>query len=234
MEEIATHNEVHRVDVALDGSFEFRHVQPGEYALRIVDQTGQTVVQNFVSVQQHMAELTVRMPVYGQRRPATGTVSVTQLRHPPAKKAVQAFAAASKLAESGKYDQAVEELAKAIRISPEFAGAYTNLAVQHIRLHRFQEAAEESARAIQIGGPDPLNLCNLAFAQFQLLRLDESAANARAALRLDSGYLQAHLVLGAILANDPASREEAIQHLEKAAEKFPSARVNLERLRAAR
>jgi tetratricopeptide (TPR) repeat protein len=85
---------------------------------------------------------------------------------------------------------------------------------------------------MEIAGPDPLNLCNLAFAQFQMGRFEEAAASARAALRLDSSYLAAHLVLGAILANDPAARQEAIQHLERAAEKFPSARVNLERLRA--
>ena len=233
MEEVATRNATNRVDVALDGTFEFRHVQPGDYVLRIVDQSGQTVAQNYVSVQ-HSGELMIHLPDSGRRPSAPGTVSLTQLRHPPAKKAVQAFAAASKFADSGKYDQAVEQLQKAIQISPEFASAYTNLAVQHMRMHRFQEAADESARAIQIAGPDPLNLCNLAFAQFQLGRFDESAASARASLRLDASYLQAHLVLGAILANDPSTRPEAIQHLELAAQKFQSARISLEKLRASR
>jgi tetratricopeptide (TPR) repeat protein len=232
MEDLVNHTQTHRVDVALDGTFQFRRVPTGEYLLRITDMQGETVSQHHVTVYQHMVELEVRMPPSVRITSAPGTVSLTQLRHPPAKKAVQAFSAASRLSSSGKYDEAAAELEKAIRISPEFASAYTNLAVQHIRLRRYQEAAAASERALQIAGPDPLNLCNLAFAQFQLRRLDEAAASARAALRLDSSYTQADLVLGAVLANDPATRDQAIQHLERAAEKFPSARVNLERLRA--
>jgi hypothetical protein len=233
MEGVTEHHELHRVDVSVGGGFEFHAVPTGEYVLRVTDLHGDTVHQEYVTVQPHMSEITVRMPEPRPRPSAPGTVSLTQLRHPPDRKAIRAFTAATKLSESGSYSQAVEELEKAIRISPEFSDAYTNLAVQHIRLRRFEEAAAESERAMQIAGPDSLNLCNLAFAQFQLRRFEQAAASARAALRLDSGYLQAHLVLGAVLANDPATRAEAMQHLELAAERFPSARINLERLRAA-
>jgi hypothetical protein len=54
---------------------------------------------------------------------------------------------------------------------------------------------------------------------------------ARAALRLDSGFPQAHLILGSILAVDPRTRAESIPHLERAAETLPSARATLEKLR---
>ena len=66
-------------------------------------------------------------------------------------------------------------------------------------LGRFEESIAESARAIQIGGPDPRNLCNLATAQARLHRFAEAEKSARAALRLDSGYLKANLILGSIL-----------------------------------
>jgi len=59
-------------------------------------------------------------------------------------------------------------------------------------------------------------------------------ASARAALRLDSGSPQAHLILGSILAVDPRTRAESIPHLERAAETLPSARATLRQIRQAR
>jgi tetratricopeptide (TPR) repeat protein len=235
MEEVINRTEVHRVDVGLEGNFEFRGVPTGDYLLRVTDVDGQTLYQQYVTVQEHMRELAVRLPESERRPPpAPGTVSLKQLSNPPTKRALKAFAAALRLSSSGKYDEAAGELEKAVRISPEFAEAYTNLAVQQIRMNRFEDAAASSEHAIQIAGPDPITLSNLAFAQYRLQRFEDAMANARAALRLDSGYLQAHLILGSVLARNPAARAEAICHLELAAEKFPSARVNLDRLRAAR
>jgi hypothetical protein len=43
--------------------------------------------------------------------------------------------------------------------------------------------------------------------------------------------MQAHLILGSLLARDPRTRAESIQHLERAAETLPSARATLEKLR---
>ena len=173
-----------------------------------------------------MPTLEVRLPEResdgGGARAAT--VSVTQLMHPPDKKAVQAFQSALRLSSAGKYEDAVSELEKAIHISPEFAEAHTNLAVQYFRMGRFQQSIAESTLAIQIGGPDPRNLCNLASAQARLHRFAEAEKSARAALRLDSGYLKANLILGSILADQPATRGEGIKHLEKAAAEFASAR----------
>ena len=112
--------------------------------------------------------------------------------------------------------------------------AHMNLAVQYFRLGRYEESAAESARAFQIGGPQALNFCNLATAQAHLNRFDEAERSARAALRSDSRYLQASLILGFILVDDPATRTEGLKNLEKAAPAFASARLFLERLRAVR
>jgi tetratricopeptide (TPR) repeat protein len=230
MEEVASHTEIPRIDVALDGSFEFRRVPAGEYVVKVTDANRQIVHQQYVTILEHVPEFSIRLPEVRQPSTRPGTVSFRQLSHPPDKKAVNAFHAATRFSTSGKYDEAIAELQKAIRISPEFAGAYTNLAVQQIRLNRFAESAASSQRAIELGGPDPINLCNLAFAQFQLRRFQESAGNAAAALRLDPNYYQGHLILGSVLANVPERRAEAIAHLERAAEKFPSALVTLEKL----
>jgi tetratricopeptide (TPR) repeat protein len=225
--------DVRRVDVQFDGTFQLRDILSGSYTLRVTTLQGELVHQELVTVAPQAAILTVRLPAPAAKPSAPGVISLTQLRHPPARKAFQAVVSAQRFSESGQTEKAVEELEKAIRISPEYADAYNNLAVQHMRMRRFEEACRELARAIAIAGPNPMQLSNLAYAQHQLNRLPEAIAAARAALRLDSGWPQAHLILGSILAQDPRTRAESIPHLERAAETLPSARATLQRLRGA-
>ena len=231
--DLSHYNETHRVDVQFDGSFQIRGIRPGTYTLRVTTLSGTVVHQELVTVAPQAGPLTVRLPASGKHS-APGTISVTQLRHPPSHKAFQALASAQRFSESGKTEKAVEELEKAIRLSPEYADAYNNLAVQHMRMGRFEEAAAELTRAIAITGPNPIQLSNLAYAQRRLDRIPEATASARAALRLDSGSAQAHLILGSILAMDLQTRTEAITHLEQASKTLPSARAALEKVRGAR
>ena len=222
------------VDVRMDGSFEFRDVPSGDYVLRVTNCRGMSIFQQSVTIQVQMTELEVRVPdreTHGSAK-TKATVSVGELKHPPDKKAVRAFQRALRLSEAGKYDAAAGELENAIRLSPDFSEAHANLAVQYFRLGRYEESAAESARAIEIGGPQPLSLSNLATAQARLQRWEEAEKSARAALRLDSSFVRANLILGLILVNDPATRSEGIRNLEKAAPASASARLFLERLRA--
>ena len=192
--------------------------------------------QQFVTIDNRMPRLEVRLPERESHGAGAGaaTVSVNATDASAREKGGAAFESALRFSSAGKYDDAASELEKAIRISPEFAAAHTNLAVQYFRLGRFEESIAESARAIQIGGPDPRNLCNLAMAQARLRRFAEAEKSARAALRLDSGYLKANLILGSIFVDEPATRGEGVKHLEKAAKEFTSARQFLEQLRASR
>ena len=228
------HSDTHRADVQFDGTFHLRDIRSGQYVLRVTTLSGELVHQEFVAVSPQAAPLTVRLPGSAKQPTAPGTVSMTQLRHPPARKAYRAMVSAQRFAASGQIEKAVEELEKAIRISPEYAEAYNNLAVQHMRMDRFEEAAAELAHALAISGPNPVQLTNLAYVQDRLNRFQEAIAFARAALRLDSGSPQAHLILGSLLAVDPRTRAESIPHLEHAAETLPSARTALEKLRHAR
>lgn len=234
LEDVSHARETHRVEVQFDGTFQLRDIRNGEYALRVTTLNGEPVHQELVTVGSQTGPLTVRLPAFHKQPAAPGTISVTQLRHPPARKAIQAVVSAQQFSASGQPEKAAEELEKAIRISPEYAEAYNNLAVQHIRLGHFEEACGEFARAIAIAGPNALLLSNLAYAQRRLDRLQEAIGSARGALRLDSGSAQAHLILGSILALDPRTRAESIPHLERAAETLPSARTMLENVRNAR
>ena len=233
LQDLNHHGDVYRADLTFDGAFEFRRLPAGDYQLFVATVRGDIIHQEFVTVNPQTAMLNVRLAKSRKPSAAPGTVSLTQLRHPPDQKAVQAFVAAQRFAASGSPEKAVEQLEKALRISPEFADAYANLAVQHLRMRRFPDAVDELNRALAIAGPNPLMLSNLAYAQINLGRVDDSLASVRAALRLDAAYPQAHLILGSILAADPRTRADAIPHLERAAESIPSARPLLERARAA-
>jgi tetratricopeptide (TPR) repeat protein len=129
--------------------------------------------------------------------------------------------AAQRFSSSGDYAKAAEALERAVHESPEYAEAHVNLGAQYVRIGRYADAVGEQ-RAIEIAGPTPPVLCDLASAQARLGSGEEGIESARAALRLDSSSLPAHLILGALLANTPSTREEAIRHLDLAAEKFAS------------
>jgi hypothetical protein len=234
VEERSTHTEISRVDARIDGSFDFHEIPSGDYTFRVIDGFGQTVCQQIAIIEKHMPPLEIHLP---EREPhdargGAGTVSVRQLMHPPDKKAVRAFESALRFSSAGKYGDAASELEKAIRISPEFGAAHANLAVQYFRLDRVEESIAESERAIQIGGPDPRSLCNLASAQARLERYAQAEKSARAALRLDAGYVKANLILGSILTHESATRGEGLKHLQKATAKFASAWQLLEQLQA--
>jgi hypothetical protein len=59
---------------------------------------------------------------------------------------------------------------------------------------------------------------------------ERALESVRAGLRLDQGSPQGHLILGALLAEDRRTREEAILHLAKAAATLQSARDLLKKL----
>lgn len=226
-------NNTRRVDVQPDGSFQIRDSPNGDYMLRVTNNQGDLVHQEMVSVGPHTGPLIVTLPGRAKEHSAPGTISVTQLNHPPAKKAIQAAVSAQRFAASGQTEKAAEELEKAIRISPEYADAYNNLGVQYLRMGRFEQACGEFTRAISIAGPSAPVLSNLAWAQRRLGRNAEANASARAALRLDAGSAPAHLILGTILAEDRRTRAESIAHLQRAAETMPAAKDALEKVRAA-
>ena len=225
----------HRVasaDVGADGSFEFHSVTGGDYQLIVSNGRGEELYRSYVTVSGASGDLDVRLPEEKIERPPSGGVSVSQLLHPPGRKAVDCVMRAQKLSQSGQYAKAASELEKAVRISPDYADAHTNLGAQYLRLGRYREALDESERAMRIGPLSALTLSNRAYAQQMLERYPEAIRSARWSLRLDPDFAPAHYILGLSLVLSGQSIPEAISHLAKAAESLPTARVNLERLRA--
>ena len=219
-----------RVDIHGDGAFMFRRVAAGEYLISVTDTFGHIIHEERLSVHTQTTVVTIRLKSEEKRRTLGGTVSVKQLLHPPSRKAVQSFADAQRFSESGDYAKAAATLERAVQDSPGFSDAHTNLGAQYMRMGRAEEGLAEFRRALEISGGNPMLYANVGAAQLRLRRFDEAAQSARAALRLDSDFLQAHLILGVVMAIDPASRAQAILHLRRAADTYPSARTILEQL----
>ena len=218
-------------DVDSDGRIMYRDIPPGEYQFQIQDGRGATVLSQFMLVTDQMGPISVTLPKPQTARPPSGGVSLTELQHPPARKAVEAAQAAQRFSEAGDFARAAALLQKAIQISPDFAAAYTNLAAQHARMGMYRQAIGESARAMQIGGANARDLTNMAASQAGLGRLGDAVQSLRAALRTDPAFIPAHFVLGSLLARDPRTRAEAVMHLRQAAPTIPGARELLEELK---
>ena len=228
--DMRSRGEIDRADVDAFGYFTLHGGDFREYMVRVRDGNNSVVREEFLSSGSHTGPVRINIIPAHSSQPAGKTVSVTQLRHPPDKKAVKAFYAANRLSEAHEYARAAEELEKAIRISPEFAEAHTNLAVQRWRMGRFEQAASEFRRAMDLSSPNPRDLCNLAAALWALNRLPEALKTAEEALNLDSGFARAHFIVGSLLLPNPDTRAEGIRHLRIAAPEVPLAAKTLKRI----
>ena len=222
-------------DIAPDGTFEFHHVPYGQYYLTLLDDGNREIYHTLVSVQQMTPRIMIDVAADSTAPTASGAasqpVSMVQLMHPPAKKAVEAFRSAQKYIATGQTGKAEETLETAVQISPYYADAYISLAVQHIRSGRFQQALDELQHAGKIVKPTAMILGGMAYAQYGLQHYDDSRRSARLAIQLDPSYAPAHYILGSLLGRNPATLSEAVPHLEEAAKTMPAAQENLERVR---
>jgi tetratricopeptide (TPR) repeat protein len=226
------HLETVHADIDMSGDFKLRGVTAGDYAVRIRDESGQLLCEEYLTLGERNPPLRFNISKEQPRqRPAGATISVRQLQHPPSSKAVQSFLTALRFSEAKQYEKAAEELEKAVRLSPEFAEAYTNLAAQHFRMGRFAESAAESRRAMELSSPNPRDLCNLALALWGLGLEAEALDEGKKALALDSSFASAHFVVGILLTRNPATQAEGIRHLERASPTMPSAAAALAQLR---
>jgi tetratricopeptide (TPR) repeat protein len=228
------HQRVATETLRVDSTFEFRNVPYGDYWITISDARGAVVYQSMVTVRSGGWQEIIQIATRGVKpRPPAGGVSVAELLHPPARKAFDAFLLAQKYSESGRFEEAARQLEKAIRISPSYAEAHSNLAAEEIRLGRFEEAIRESQRAIELGKPNAIDFGNIAYARFRLNRRGEAIASAELGLQAEPRSALLHYLLGTMLAMDRRTLAESIPHLEAAARELPAARQNLEAARKA-
>ncbi|HSP68489.1 MAG TPA: tetratricopeptide repeat protein [Bryobacteraceae bacterium] len=163
---------------------------------------------------------------------ATGTVSVSSLRHTVPKPAVKDFQRAHKLATSGKLLDAAQALEKALALDPDFQEARENLGGLYLRLGRLAEAEPHLHRAIELDPSSSAAHSNLSAVQLLAGDLGAAERTARRALELSRDNDWARFVLGVTLLRNAATYSEALRHLESAARSVPAARETLNALQA--
>jgi tetratricopeptide (TPR) repeat protein len=231
--DLRNHQRIDSAEAHPDGSFTLRHLPYGDYQLSLVDGAGNLLRQQFVTVNGITPPIAIDLTGLSAQLPPGGPISVTQLQHPPTRKAFESMQAAQRFSTAGQYEKAEKELQKAVRLSPYYAEAYANLGVQHIRMNRFQDAETELSRALEIGGPNALVLTNLAAAEVALKRYNDAIQTAGRALQLEPAYPQAHYILGMALCTNNATVREGLRHLRAAAATMPQAAVQIEKVHQA-
>jgi tetratricopeptide (TPR) repeat protein len=213
-----------RTHVDPTGSFEFRNVAVDSYRFRVVNIQNEVIAEHWISLSPGGETITLSLPDRHGARPASGVVSAKALAVKPPKAARKEFAKAEKAAQANDFALAAQHLENAVRISPDYYQARSNLAVQYLRLRRITEAMEHLEKALEITGGDGAVLTNLAYAHLMQGRFSESAGVARRAIEFDPGRAAAHFVLASALLRSKGDRTEAIRHLQAASDEYPQAR----------
>ncbi len=103
--------------------------------------------------------------------------------------------------------------------------AHNSLGIQHLKANACETALEYFQKAVELdpGAREPL--VNLAATLVTLERPVEAETVARKALRLDGGHASARYLLGLALLQQQKNTSEALDHLQRASETLPRARL---------
>ncbi len=113
-------------------------------------------------------------------------------------RAVQQFAQAVAMLESGRTTDAELELKQLALAYPQFPGPYLNLGLLYERVGRLQEAEQALQQALKRGLPSALAYTQLGVVQRKLGRFKEAEAAYLDALKIDPNYALAYLNLGVL------------------------------------
>ncbi|HUI54091.1 MAG TPA: hypothetical protein VLY04_03915 [Bryobacteraceae bacterium] len=83
LHDLRSHRRLATADIAPDGTFILRNVPPGDYEITILGDHNESLYQGLVSVDSRNWPLIVRLPAHETVQPPSGSVSVSELLHPP-------------------------------------------------------------------------------------------------------------------------------------------------------
>ncbi len=171
-----------KVSMVQGASFEFSHVPPGRYRVRL-ESVGYEMAEKEIDVQPLGTGSTefVSMILGPPEKDAddiqpgegVATVTASSLGVPP--KALKEWEKSVEESAHGNPQKAIDHLLKALKIHPEFAEAYNNLAVQYSKLGRDKEAIEAVEKSVQLQ-PSARAYWNLGIFHFQQRRNQEAIA----------------------------------------------------------
>lgn len=111
----------------------------------------------------------------------------------------------------GRYQEAIEELSRALQLDPGYIDVMTNTAVTYFHMDRCDEAVQALQEAIRLKPDNVQAHCNLGNIYASQGRYDEACKEIQKAIGLDAEYAPAHNSLGTIHVeqkNDQAAIKE--------------------------
>ncbi len=209
----------------LSGQFDFPQVAPGHYVLAILNQRGELLKEEYVSVAANRAEVTIRL---GNRNPADGggLVNAKQLTHSVPKAAQKAMSRYRKCRTRQDDTCAMREVQAALAADPEWVEAYVNRSALHVRAFAWDLALKDIQLALSLDPSCALAHSNRAFVAVYRKDYQQAAISARAALRSAPDSLAAQYLLGVAQVN-LGDLKNGFSQLEKIADEYAPARAAL-------
>jgi len=222
-----------KTSVQPNGLFEFHDLVKDCYVVRIlIGQQAKVVQQKTTQVGTDQSTLQFVLRPEARLQPAAGYVSMRELASPPPKQAVKAFERGRKDAREGKLKQAADEYRQAMQLDPDYAEAHQELGSLYLHRGEAEGARTELETARRLGLDSPEVLGSLALVLLQLNRPQESEKEAREALAKDPSNALANYALGSALLYHSTDFPLILDHLARAAEQIPSARLLAAKVRA--
>ena len=119
------------------------------------------------------------------------------------------------LAARGRFEEAIEQFQRALRIDPNDADATYNLGNALAQQGSFEEAAKQLQNALQINPGNAMAAYDLGNVRARQGRFDEAIGDFELALRIDPGLAKAHYNLGSLLGKQ-GKLNEAVEQYQKA------------------
>ena len=183
------------------GQFEFSELIPGSYQIEVdpTDRENFDVSSEAVQVFRgapSVVAFTLKARAKSVVKPASRTVSLSELTRDVPSKAKKEFEKASNAAERGLAEEAISHLRKAIEIHPGFAIAYNDLGVQLLSLGRLNEAREALQRALELDSNSFNSALNLGIVYVHLHQFPHANEVLKKALALAPNSAAARLYAG--------------------------------------
>lgn len=217
---------IEQVSPARDGAFELRQAETGCAFVRVLGALDRKIVhEEVVQFGQHMPPIEIHLTFEKPERPASGSVSLKELRQPVPKKAIKLMLQANDLSKAGNHEGAIQKLRQALDICHGCGEAHINLGVQLIATNQLDAALLQFQSAVNASPTSSIAHANLAYSLIRAKRYTEAEAAARRAVALDRTSAKAHYLLGNALVAQGRSIPEALRELDIAASEIPRAKV---------
>ena len=96
------------------------------------------------------------------------------------------------------YQNGINELEKAVKILPSFAGTYTQMGVAYYRMKNYEKAIENYKKAAELTPSDAITLNNIGSVYFEWGKYSEAKEKFQQALHVDPRFVDAHMNLGSV------------------------------------